>query len=132
MIRGSCCCGAVRFKLSAPPRLMGVCHCGRCRKAGSSAFVFVRRETFRWVAGEELVAVYAPEAPFKHARRFCRRCGSSLGEAGADADAFPIAAHSLDDDPGVRIRFHEFVAEKPAWCEIADDAVRFEGHPFRP
>ena len=107
--------------------MMAACHCSRCRKLGAGTFVFVRRETFRWLAGDELVARYVPDAPYKYVRAFCSRCGTALGEAAADADSFPIAADTLDADPGVRIRFHEFVAEKPAWASIGDDAKQFDG-----
>lgn len=131
MIRGSCCCGAVRFELTAPPTMMGTCHCSRCRKLGASTFVFVRREDFRWLEGRESIIRYAPEPPFTYARCFCAACGSALGEIQSEDDSFPVAANCLDDDPMVRNRFHEFVADKPAWYEICDEAKQFPGHPVR-
>lgn len=131
VIPGGCCCGAIRFELTAPPSMMGTCHCTRCRKLGASVFVFVRAEHFRWVAGEELVRRYQPEPPYKYTRSFCGTCGTALGEAGSGAESFPIAANTLDADPGVRNRFHEFVAEKPEWYAICDDAKQFAGHPER-
>ena len=126
---GSCCCGAVRFALTEAPTMMGTCHCTRCRKVGASTFVFVRKEHLRWIAGREHVQRFEPVPPYKYARCFCRICGTALGEIDSDGDSFPIAANTLDDDPGVRNRFHEFVAEKPGWYEICDDAKQFEGHP---
>lgn len=132
MIRGSCCCGGVRFELTAAPTLMGTCHCSRCRKAGASNLVFVRREAFRWIAGRELVETYRPDPPFTLARQFCRRCGSSLGEPfAAEGDGFPLNAHCLDDDPQVRNRFHEWVSAKPAWYEICDGAKQFAEDPVK-
>jgi hypothetical protein len=131
MIQGSCCCGAVRFELTSPPDMMGTCHCSRCRKVGASTFVLVKRDTLRWLEGRDAVARYAPPPPFQYARCFCRSCGTSLGEIDSEAETFPIAAHCLDDDPGVRNRFHEFVAVKPAWYEICDQAKQFPEHPTR-
>lgn len=131
MIQASCCCGEVRFALTEPPTVMGTCHCSRCRKLGAGVFVFVRRETLHWIAGQEAVARYEPAAPFTYARCFCRVCGTSLGEIDSQADSFPIAANCLDDDPQVRNRFHEFTADKPPWYEICDDAKQFPGHPTR-
>ena len=131
MIRGSCCCGAIRFELSAPPAMMAVCHCTRCRKLGASTFVFVERETFRWIAGESDVQRLEPPAPYEYVRSFCRHCGSALGEIGSAAKSFSVAADLLDDDPGVRPRFHEFVAEKPGWYDICDGAKQFAGHPVK-
>ncbi len=130
-IPGSCCCGAIRFELSEPPSMMATCHCSRCRKLGASTFVFVKRETFRWIAGDDAVVRFQPVAPYKYTRAFCGTCGTALGEVGSDADSFPIAADTLDVDPGVRVRFHEFVAEKPAWVMICDDAKQFDGHPVK-
>lgn len=131
MIKGSCCCGAIAFELSAPPSMMGTCHCSRCRKVGAGTFVFVAKESFRWVRGRELVTRYEAEAPFKYTRCFCQKCGTALGEVESPQDSFPIAAHSLDDDPGVRNKFHEFVADKPAWYDICDYATQFPGHPVK-
>jgi hypothetical protein len=122
MIEGSCCCGAVRFALSAQPSTMGTCHCSRCRKLGASTIVFVKRETLQWVQGKEHVALYQPEAPYKYGRCFCAICGTSLGEILSEAESFPIAANAFDTDWGLRNQFHEFVAEKPAWYEICDGA----------
>ena len=131
MIAGSCCCGAIRFELAATPTMMATCHCSRCRKVGASTFVFVDRATFRWIGGQDMVARYEPDPPHKFARCFCRRCGTALGELDSPEPSFPIPANCLDDDPGVRNRFHEFVAEKPAWYEICDGAKQFPAHPVR-
>lgn len=120
MIRGSCCCGGVKFELTKVPSAMGTCHCSRCRKAGSSTSVFVERDSVKWIQGRELVATYTPEAPFKYSRNFCSRCGTSLGEILSNENSFPIAANSLDDDPIVRIKYQEFKESKPAWFEVCD------------
>ncbi|WP_136660142.1 GFA family protein [Nitratireductor sp. XY-223] len=129
MIEGSCCCKAVKFELSAKPSMMGTCHCSRCRKAGASAIVFIRKQDLKWIQGKEHVALYQPEAPYKYGRCFCRICGTSLGEILSQEDSFPIAANALDTEVGLENRFHEFVSEKPAWYEICDDAPQYEGHP---
>ena len=109
--------------------MMGTCHCSRCRKVGASTIVFVNKETFRWIQGREFVAHYRPEPPFKYIRCFCKKCGTALGEVDSQLDSFPIAANCLDDDPGVRNAFHEFVDSKPPWYEICDYAEQSQGHP---
>jgi hypothetical protein len=129
MIRGSCCCKAIEFEISGVPSMMGTCHCSRCRKVGASTFVFVKRNEFRWVKGQEYVARYTPAPPFNLTRCFCQRCGTALGEPESPDDSFPIAANCLDDDPLVRNRFHEFVSSKPCWYEIQDGAKQFPEHP---
>jgi len=131
MIRASCCCGTVRFTLTEAPTMMAQCHCARCRKVGASIFVFVKRDCLDWEAGRDAVATYMPEPPHQYARSFCSHCGTALGEIMSDAETFPIAADVLDDDPGIAIRFHEFVAEKPRWYEIGDSAKQFDHHPVK-
>jgi len=128
-MNGSCCCGAVKFELLAPPSMMGTCHCSRCRKVGANVMVFIKKADLRWISGQDNIARYEPAPPYKYARCFCKTCGTSLGEILSEDESFPISAHTLDEDPGVRNRFHEFVAEKPAWYDICDDAKQFDGHP---
>lgn len=129
MLDGSCCCGAVRFKLLAEPSMMGTCHCSRCRKAGASTIVFVAKDDLQWVQGKEHVRLYQPALPYKYGRCFCGICGTSLGEILSDMDSFPIAANAIDSDMALRNSHHEFVGEKPAWSSICDDAPQSQGHP---
>lgn len=129
MIKGSCCCEAVQFELSAEPSMMGTCHCSRCRKVGASAIAFIKRDDLKWIQGKDQIAIFEPAAPYKYSRCFCKICGTSLGEILSDEDTFPIAANTLDGDVALKNKFHEFVAEKPSWYEICDDAKQFDGHP---
>lgn len=130
VIEGSCACGEIAFTLTKPPTMMACCHCSRCRKVGASTFVFVQAETFHWIRGQDAVQRLEATPPYRYDRCFCPHCGTALGEPGAGA-SFPINAQCLDDDPQVRVRFHEFVAEKPAWYGICDDAVQFASHPVK-
>ena len=61
MLRGSCCCQAIEFEVDAEPKMIGACHCSRCRKTGSPAFIVIRSEAFRFTKGQEFVARYVPE-----------------------------------------------------------------------
>jgi hypothetical protein len=131
MLTGSCCCGAIEFSLSETPAMLATCHCTRCREAGASNFFVVKAETFRWTRGEEYVSRYEPEEGYRYSRAFCSHCGTSFGDAGSNQESFALSANALDDDPGLQNRFHEFVAEKPSWLPICDDAKRFETHPVK-
>ncbi|WP_299608949.1 GFA family protein [uncultured Tateyamaria sp.] len=116
-IKGSCLCGAVRFAISGPPRMMGTCLCSRCRKLGTSTIVFVERDQFTLTAGEGEIETVVPVPPFTYHRSFCRACGTSLGEPLSPETSFPINAQCLDDDPGVRNTFHEHEGDRPVWAE---------------
>jgi hypothetical protein len=129
MFRGSCCCGAVRFSISQPPRFVAACHCSRCRKVGGTPFAMVDAASFALVGGREHIHQYQPEPGFKYRRCFCGTCGTSLGEMLSDEKMFPIPTECFDDDLGMEIRFHEHVATKPAWFVIPDGVKQFEGDP---
>ena len=129
MLKGSCCCGAIQFTLSSPPTMMGTCHCTRCRKVGASTLVFVQREAFTLVAGDEAIATFEPVPPYQYRRCFCRHCGTALGEITSTSESFPVSANCFDDALPLSNRFHEFVQDKPDWLCIGDDAPQFAGHP---
>lgn len=40
-----------------------------------------------------------------------------------------INAHCIDGEIDIENQFHEFVADKPAWLKIGDNAQQFEAHP---
>jgi len=37
-LEGGCACGAVRYRLTAPPLIVHACHCRDCQKLTGSAF----------------------------------------------------------------------------------------------
>ena len=128
-IRGSCLCGGIRFEVTGDPLTMAYCHCSRCRKAGGIASVTVRAQDFRWIQGHELVTRYTPEPPWNLIRCFCRVCGTYLGEPETDPKAFPLSAHTFDDDPRIRPVLREQVASKPPWYELTDGLPEYANAP---
>ena len=79
MIRGSCLCGGVKFRITGSLTQALNCHCSMCRKAQGSAFrsrASLRAADFEWVQGESLVTFYE-SSPGNH-RGFCRVCGSPI------------------------------------------------------
>ena len=61
MIRGSCLCGGVKFRIAGPLTGALNCHCSMCRKAQGSAFrsrASLKAVDFEWVQGESLVTFY--------------------------------------------------------------------------
>ncbi len=129
MLKASCCCGAVQFEIHSTPSMMGSCHCSRCRKVGASALIFVSAKDVLLCQGAEAIQSYTPALPFQYSRAFCKHCGTALGGLGSAAEAIPIPVNCLDDEPGLRNQFHVYVASKPAWYEICDQAPQFAESP---
>lgn len=123
MHRGSCLCGAVRYEVEGDIRNITHCHCSMCRKMHGSAFGSygsVRREQFRLLQGDAVLASYASSHGVT--RRFCRACGSPL--FWLSENRFPewmsIALGTLDT-PFVPVQQrHIHVASKAGWYVIAD------------
>ena len=130
MIRGSCLCGNVRFKLAGSPRFINHCHCSMCRKAHGAAFgsfLHADGRGFRWVSGESHVERY--DSSPGNVRAFCNVCGSKMPALEGEGAHVIIPAGSLDDDPGVRPIVHIHTASKAPWFEISDALPQFEAFP---
>ena len=126
-IRGSCLCGAVRFRVEPPFIRAGHCHCERCRKHSGTAVCTqarVSKEQFRLLQGENLIRVYGKgEGAVK---AFCVNCGSSLfGGDWPEGDEISIRMGAFDDDPGIRPQYHTFVNDRVAWDEINDNLPQY-------
>jgi hypothetical protein len=74
---GGCLCGAVRWRTSAEPSRVSVCHCRMCRKNTGSAFgpfaIFATKD----VAWERSAPKQYRSSPVAR-RGFCAECGSPL------------------------------------------------------
>jgi hypothetical protein len=134
MLTGHCLCGAVRYEITSQPLGMAYCHCEECRRATGSAFnttLFIAREGFRIVAGEDALGFH--ESSPENKRHFCTRCGSPLFKHYAHNPKFmSVRAGSLDSDPGVRPGVHVWVSEKAPWYEISDDLPQHAQGPPPP
>jgi hypothetical protein len=124
-LTGGCNCGAVRFELSEPLVSASYCHCTRCqRRTGTAASANGRAApgSFRFVAGEEHVGVWAPEGGAE--KLFCTLCGSALcSRVPGDPQRFGVRLGAIDGDPGIRPQWHQYVAYAAAWEKIPDDGL---------
>ncbi len=69
--QGGCLCGAVRYEARGAPKVVGLCHCGDCRKAtGGFAMPYAD-----WPLGA--VEITGQLASF-NGRSFCPGCGSRV------------------------------------------------------
>lgn len=128
-LTGECFCGAVAYRLDAPPTRARSCHCSRCRKAFSaaaSAYAEVAPGSLAWTRGEDLLTSHVDADGT--GKRFCSRCGSTLcGVVGGEVHGITLGC--LNEDPGLAIEHHLFVGSKAPWDRIPEDAVQHEGFP---
>jgi hypothetical protein len=122
-LEGGCLCGGVRYRITVPWRSAGYCHCTHCQRrtgTGSSANARVPREGLELLSGGELIRGYQP--PQGVAKHFCTTCGSALFSGDLDnGPEVAVRLGTLDADPGIRLRYRQFVASAVAWEPIPDD-----------
>jgi hypothetical protein len=88
-ISGGCLCGAIRFRLTAPPYEVDYCHCHSCRKhTGAPVSVFVDFHS----GGVQFIKGIPKRYQSSEGvwRGFCGKCGSTLSYESA---AFPGEIH---------------------------------------
>jgi hypothetical protein len=114
---GGCMCGRTRFVFAGPPRFVGNCHCGPCRKwsgAPMSTYVGGRDDQTRWSGAAPAIYESSPGVE----RMFCRQCGGALAYRGAK---WPGETHLLlgaFDDPTPFVPTSDvFVEEALAWLK---------------
>jgi hypothetical protein len=106
------------------------CHCSMCRRhhgAMFATFLTGRADSFRWLAGEERVAVY--HSSDKGLRPFCRDCGSVAPTALPALGIAFVPAGNLEGDPGIRPECHMFAGSRAGWFPITDALPQYDAFP---
>ena len=131
MLDGGCLCGRVRYEITAEPRFMYQCFCGRCRAASGASFVtniIVDADSFRIAAGKDSLAAFE-SSPNKF-RHFCSVCGSPIYSQGEKTrHVVSVRCGTLRQDPDIRVAYHAFVASKAPWVDIHDGQPQFSEWP---
>ncbi len=131
MYAGSCLCGQTRYRLTGEPRQLICCHCTRCQKGTGSAHaanIFAPGAQLEWVEGSENVALFqVPET--RHARAFCRQCGSPVPFVQMNGAVVVVPAGSLDTPLSLTPAAHIWCESGSAWQAGLAEAPQFEQMP---
>jgi hypothetical protein len=132
---GSCACGRVHFELEGRPLLMMHCHCSRCRHSRGTAHATNlgwKLEALRFTAGEQQVTDFdLPGAQF-FGTSFCAHCGGFVPRRSPGRGWVIVPVGTLDTDPDITARGHQFTASKVPWYEITDGAPQYPEAAPRP
>jgi hypothetical protein len=125
-LTGRCMCGTVRFEVRAP--LLGAvyCHCKRCQRRTGSAFsasALTHPGSFALSHGSEAIRTYRPGDGGWN-KSYCSACGSHVfTQHPKHEQLLGVRLGTLDQDPGVRPRAHQFVNYAAGWAAIPDDGL---------
>src|SRR5271166_4239109 len=111
MKTGGCCCGAVRYEVTAELTPVTYCHCSVCRKwhGHVGAYTAVDRGAFKLTEARGLKWHSVSETV---RRGFCAECGSSVLFDEIPDAKMSICAGTLDVPTGVREKAHIFADSK--------------------
>lgn len=124
---GGCRCGAVRFRVSAPPMLTMACHCRGCQRMSSSAYSLsaaIPAPGFGVIAGETVPG--GLKGDLRH--HFCPSCMSWLFTTAEQMPFVNVRPTMLDDPEGFAPFIETQTAEKLSWA-TTPARHSFEGFP---
>jgi hypothetical protein len=127
-LSGSCLCGAIKFKVTAPVAGFRYCHCSRCRKASGSAHaanIFVPEKQFQWIAGETAVKRFDLPGAQRFAVWFCPECGTRVPHKIKTTENMLIPAGLLDQAPDKAPENSIFWDSRAEWYVSPDAIPRF-------
>lgn len=126
-VSGGCACGAVRYRLLAPPLSVYVCHCKRCQTYGGIGTMAV---AMRRAAVESTGTPVAHLEPADSGRMahmfFCPVCHVRVWHAPAVPELLTLMGGTLDDPTWLEPVAHIFTRSKQAGV-LTGDVPCFEG-----
>jgi hypothetical protein len=120
MAKGECLCGAVKYEIDAELSDVYFCHCSICRRstgAGGIAVIVVPNDAFRWIQGEDQIAMWAkPNSQWE--TWFCKVCGSKVPGQNDPKRMFVPAGNITEGGGALRVAHHIYVGSKAVWDEV--------------
>ena len=135
-LEGACQCGAVRYRVTKPFRLVAVCHCLDCQKLSASAFsmtMALDADGFELVQGTPKKWASASSSGALKECHFCGDCGNRLWHYNARTpQMIRLKPGTLADTSFLQPDYHVWVKRKQPWISIPDWMSRFDTEPVSP
>lgn len=132
MTIAQCACGALRLKLSEPPRLTALCHCFACqRRTGApfSANAFYAPECVK-ISGASTEFIRTADSGRKVRMHFCPTCGSTVyWKADSAPSWIGLAVGAIADPTFAPPVISVFEQSKHAWVRLGEAIEHFQGLP---
>jgi len=129
-IAGGCACGAVRYRLTAPPKAIYICHCTDCQTLTTSAFTLsmpVDRESLEITQGQLMSWIRVPPSGNQIPQHVCKVCGVRIySEPRAGSPVITLRCGSLDDTTWLRPTASIWMKSKQPWVIIPEDVLTYD------
>ena len=131
MTEGGCLCGAVRYRVTAPPVSTSNCHCTMCQKAAGAAFVSwmtFPNKSFAITTGNLSIFKSSQNGE----RGFCGTCGSALTFAHTgDSGLIDITTATADNPAAWPPTHHIWTSTRIPWLHANEDLPSYESRAPR-
>lgn len=132
-ITGGCVCGAVRYRLNAPPKSLYACHCTDCQKLSggmASMSMPVMAADFEIMQGALAAFEKAADSGRAVGIRFCPTCGTRIMHVPSHSpDMLNLKPGTLDDTSWLAPVAHVWTSSRPAGGVVPEGALAFERQP---
>ena len=132
-VEGGCQCGAVRFRITAPPQGVYSCHCKDCQRFSGGTHtisVIVKREHVTLLQGALHSFDKAADSGRVVRMQGCVQCGTKVWNEPLSFGALLVMkAGTFDDMSWARPIGNIWTASKAPWVEIDDLGPNFPGQP---
>ncbi len=128
---GGCTCGQVRFRLTALPYTVYLCHCSICRRQSGAAYgisMSAPRDAFEVTAGEPAVWRKPNSAGGLTSILFCATCSSRLCSLRDGASHVTLRPGVLDNPSWVKPVGQMWTGAALPWA-LLDGVLSYEGNP---
>ncbi|MEM7022014.1 MAG: GFA family protein [Pseudomonadota bacterium] len=122
---GSCLCGAVKIKVTADHKDVGVCHCDMCRRWSSGPLMALEVGQDVEIDGEDHVTIYRSSDWAE--RGFCKTCGSNLFYRIVGSGDHYLSAGLIDGQGDMVFTGQVFIDEKPEFYSFANQTKTMTG-----
>jgi hypothetical protein len=128
-LEGGCLCGAIRYVLTGPSRLVCQCCCKDCQKAtgtGHTTIIGIHNSQLE-IKGEPTAFTSSGDSGGQVTRHFCGTCGGRLYTSGdLPGDAIMVQAGSLDDPNAIEPERVIYFKDAPRWDRFDDALPKFD------
>lgn len=129
---GGCLCGAVRFEITAPPAMAGMCYCEICRKtsgAGHAFHAMVAADSLK-IRGETRGYNSIADSGNTVTTSFCPTCGSPLfGRSTGFPGVVMVRVAALDNPNGVAPQMAVYTKRLLDWDHLDPALQAFPAMP---
>jgi hypothetical protein len=131
-LEGGCACGAVRYRMPAPPMFVHCCHCHDCQRQTGPAFVLnalIEADRVELLSGTTVGFLMATESGRPHHIYRCASCQTALWSIynGLNQLRF-MRVGTLDNPATLPPDVHIYTRSKLPWVVLPQGVPAFEAY----